>query len=97
MTLAAGNAQGIAQWILIALGIGFGIWILLALLSLLVEHLQDMGLEGFIRQVMKATGVVALLTLIGTAMTGEVANSALAGLFFGVIALGFFLFETEET
>ena len=94
MSLAAGSAQGIAQWILIAMGIGLGIWIVLAVLAILVDNLQEMGLRGFIQKVATATGLMALCTLIGTATTGQVAMPALAGLIIGGVALVITLFDT---
>jgi hypothetical protein len=79
------------------MGVAFGIWVVLAVLALLMENLQEMGLGGFIRKVAAATGVMAVCTLIGTATSGQVAMPALAGLIVGAVALVFFLFDTEET
>jgi hypothetical protein len=95
--LAAGSAQGIAQWILIAIGIGLGVLAVLVVLRILVSNLQEMGLRDFLVKVAGCMGgTVALFTLVGTAMTGQVAESAIAGSIIGAMVLAMALFDPDE-
>ncbi|MGY1700795.1 hypothetical protein [Geodermatophilus sp. SYSU D00766] len=98
MSLAAGSAQGVAQWILIVLGIILGIAIALLLciyaLGMLIRNIQDMGIGRFFFIVIACmVGSVALSTLIGTAMTGRVATSAAVGAGIGAMLSAMIVFD----